>query len=783
MDHIDTEPESLISKWLEAREFVVVGRKMSRVDALSKALGTAKYTEDYLMSEALFIKQVLSPEPHAIIRNIDVAGALNLPGVIQVFTAKDIPGVNQVGYALPDQPLLADRKVRYVGEVVALVAATSYDNALKAAEEVKVSYEPLPHVLDPLEAMERTDVLVHEEVGSNIAFRTRVRKGDIVEGFSKSDVIVENEYRTHHQDHIYLETEAALALPDMEGRITIIGGIQYPHLARDITAKVLGVPSSYVKVVVPYVGGGFGGKDDEGPLAAAKAGLVAHLTKKPAFILYSREESIIIHPKREATIIKYKSGASSDGKLQAIDVTIIHDTGAYANRSPFILWRATMHSSGPYEVPNAKIDGYAIYTNKVYEGSFRAFGNASIQFAVERQMDQLAEKLAMDPIEFRLKNILEPGKYTVTGQLLDHSVGIGDAIRKLAEVSEWKKKYEEYKKFNKMSDRFKRGIGIGVAWHGISTSRGVPDWSNSYVKVEKDGSVTVYTGITEIGQGSPTSSHVQIICELLGVSSDHVKVIFGSTDAPDSGATHASRGTSIGGIGVLVAAAKLRERLASLAASMLNVSPEEVVLRDEKALVKSDPSRYVSWKDLIKEAMSRGVELSATGYFFLPKGKFDDTVGQGFAYPAYSYIAVISEVEVDTWTGQVRVLRVWPALAAGRIINPQQVEGQVEGAVVQGMGYVLMEHLEFDERGRILNPDLTDYVIPTIRDIPEIAKPVYVEDVFKYGPFGAKGVGEMALIPMPATLSNAVANALRVNVTRLPLTPENVLRFLGVVGR
>ncbi|MEO3994054.1 MAG: xanthine dehydrogenase family protein molybdopterin-binding subunit [Desulfurococcaceae archaeon TW002] len=781
MINIDAESEFLISKWLEAKEFVVVGKSMSRVDALSKALGTAKYTEDYLISEALFIKQVLSLEPHAIIKNIDVSRALSIPGVNQVITAEDIPGVNQVGYALPDQPLLAEKKVRYVGEVVALVVATDYDKALRAAEEVKIDYEPLPYILDPLEALERTDVLIHEEAGSNIAFRTKVRRGNIIDGFSKSDVIVENEYRTHHQDHIYLETEAALAIPDIEGRITIIGGIQYPHLARDITAKVLGVPASYVKVVVPYVGGGFGGKDDEGPLAAAKAGLAAYLTRKPAFILYSREESIVIHPKREAAIIRYKSGASSDGKLQAIDVTIIHDTGAYANRSPFILWRATMHSSGPYEVPNAKVDGYAVYTNKVYEGSFRAFGNASIQFAVERQMDQLAEKLGMDPIEFRLKNILEPGKYTITGQLLDHSVGIGDAVRKLAEVTEWRKKREEYRKFNEMSSRFKRGIGIGVAWHGISTSRGVPDWSNSYIKIEKDGSITVYTGITEIGQGSPTSSHVQIVCELLGVSPDHVKVIFGGTDAPDSGATHASRGTSIGGIGVLVAAAKLRERLVYLAASMLNVRPEEVVLVGEKALVKNDPSKYIGWKDLIKEAMSRGVELSATGYFFLPKGRFDDTVGQGFAYPAYSYISVVSEVEVDMWTGQVKVLKVWPALAAGRIINPQQVEGQIEGAVVQGMGYVLMEHLVFDEKGRILNPDLTDYVIPTVRDIPEIAKPIYVEDVFKYGPFGAKGVGEMALIPMPAALSNAVANALGVNITRLPLTPENILKLLSVV--
>ncbi|MEM0014602.1 MAG: xanthine dehydrogenase family protein molybdopterin-binding subunit [Zestosphaera sp.] len=772
------DPHKLLSKWLETKEFLVVGKNVARVDALNKALGRVKYTEDYLTSEVLFVKQVLSSEPHALIKRIDSSEALRAPGVCRVITSSDIPGVNQVGYALPDQPLLAERKVRYVGEVIALVVASDHERALSAVKEVRVDYEPLPYVLDPLESM-RNNVLIHENTGSNIAFKTRVVRGDVNDGFSKSDVVVENEYRTHHQDHAYLETEAALAIPDLEGRITIVGSIQYPHLARDISAKVLGVPSSHVKVVVPYVGGGFGGKDDEGPLVAAKAALAAYLTRKPAFLLYSREESICIHPKREATIIRYKSGADRNGKLQAIDVTIVHDTGAYANRSPFILWRATMHASGPYEVLNAKIDGYAVYTNKVYEGSFRAFGNASIQFAVERQMDLLAEKLGMDPVEFRLINILEPGKQTITGQLLDHSVGVGEAVRRVAEVAGWKGKREEYRKFNERSDRFKRGIGIGVAWHGISTSRGVPDWSNAYIKVEKDGSVTLYTGITEIGQGSPTSSHVQMVCEVLGIHSDYVKVVFGSTDAPDSGATHASRGTSIGGIGVLVASARLRERLTSLAASILGVSPEEIILKDEKAQVKGDPAKYISWRDLIKEALSRGVELSATGYFFLPKGRFDDAAGQGVAYPAYSYIAVVSEVEVDTWTGKVKVLKVWPALAAGRIINPQQVEGQVEGAVVQGMGYVLMEQLVFDSRGRVINADLTDYVIPSIKDVPEVAKPIYVEDIFKYGPFGAKGVGEMALIPMPASLSNAMANALNANITRLPLTPENILKVLG----
>ncbi|MEZ0394149.1 MAG: xanthine dehydrogenase family protein molybdopterin-binding subunit [Desulfurococcaceae archaeon] len=783
---VPESPEFILEKWLKAESFLVIGRRVARADALDKALGMADFTEDqlvkYFLGNALFVKQVLSAEPHAIIKGIRTSAALSVPGVVRVLTAADVPGQNQVGYSIPDQPLLAERKVRYAGEVVALVVARDFESAADAAGRVEVEYERLPAIFDPLEAMERSDVLVHEEAGSNVAFRTRVRRGDVAKGFEESSVIVENEYRAHHQEHAYLETEAALAVPQQEGRILVIGGIQYPHLAQKIVARVLGIPMSKVKVVVPYVGGGFGGKDDEGPLAAAKAALAAYLTGRPAFIEYSREESMAVHPKREAAIIRYKSGASSDGKLKAIEVTIIHDTGAYANRGPFILWRATMHASGPYAVPNAKVDGFCVYTNKVYQGSFRGFGNLSIQFAVERQMDLLAEKLGMDPVDFRLTNMLRPGSTTITGQVLDHSVGVADALARLAEASEWKRRRAEYSKFNAAGGRLRRGVGVAVAWHGISTSRGVPDWSNAYVKIESDGSVTAFTGIVEIGQGSPTSSHVQIVSELLGVRPERIKVVFGTTDAPDSGATHASRGSSIGGIGVLVAAGKLRERLVRLAADVMGVPVEDVELRDEHAIYKKEPSKRIPWDVLIKEAIARGVELSATGYFFLPKGKFDDVTGQGFAYPAYSYAVVISEVEVDVELGKVRVLRVWPALACGRIINPQQVEGQIEGAVMQGVGYALMERLAFDERGRIVNANLTDYVVPSPRDEVEVARPIYVEDLFRYGPFGAKGVGELALIPMPTSIANAVAHALGANVTRLPLLPEEVLRLASRAG-
>lgn len=774
------DPYKLISKWLEAREYIVIGKEITRSDSIEKALGKAKFVEDYFEhGKILFIKQILSTEAHAFIEGIDYKEALKIPGIVGIYTYRDIPGENQVGYALPDQPLLAEGKVRYHGEPIALIAAWDYDKALRAAELVKVRYKPLPLLLDPIKALERKDLLVHEELGSNIAFKTKLRRGDIEKGFNESDVIVENTYRTHHQEHAYLEPEAALAIPDVEGRITIISCAQYPHLAQKIVARVLGLPASRIRIVSPYIGGGFGGKDDEGPLIDAKAALVAYLTGKPAFLMYSREDSIRIHPKREATIIRYKSGVSADGRLMAIKVTIFHDTGAYANRGPFILWRATVHASGPYYVPNAWVDGYCIYTNKVPQGSFRGFGNPSIQFAAEAQMDELARKLGMDPIEFRLKNLLRPGMETITGQLLEDSVGVADMVAKLAKSMNWWELRREIEEWNANNIRYKRGLGVGVAWHGISTSRGVPDWSNAYIKIDRDGSVTVFTGIVEIGQGSPTTSHRQIVSEVLGAPLELINIVFGTSDAPDGGATHASRGTSIGAIGVLLAAARIRERLNRLAADLLKTSPEKIVIKDGKVFAKDDCEKSITWKELVEKAYSRGVDLSATGYFFLPKGSFDNERGQGYAYPAYSFVALAVMVEVDTWTGKVRVLKAWPGLAAGKIINPLQVEGQIEGAIAQGIGYVLMEEIKFGSKGEILNADLTDYTIPTALDTPlEIAKPVYVEDLFKYGPFGAKGVGEMAFIPVPASIANAVSHALGKRVTELPLTPERLYRII-----
>ncbi|MCX8184525.1 MAG: xanthine dehydrogenase family protein molybdopterin-binding subunit [Sulfolobales archaeon] len=764
------DPEIIIRRWFVAESFIAVGKSLERVDSIEKVLGRARFVEDFFEEGFLVARLALARIPHARIRKISYDHILKNPKVHQVLTYRDIPGENQVGYAIPDQPLLAERKVRYYGEPVAVVVGRDPDTVNSAVEEVVLDVDPLPALYNSLEAMERQDILVHEALGTNIAFKTRVRKGDVDSGFSKADVVVENTYRTHHQEHAYLEPEAALAIPDLENRITVIATIQYPHLGQKIVAKVLGIPSSYVKIVAPYIGGGFGGKDDEGPLVAARAALAAYHLRRPVLLYYTREDSMQIHPKREATVIRYKSGATQDGKLTAIEVTIVHDTGAYANRGPFILWRATMHSSGPYYVPNAKIDGYCVYTNKVPQGSFRGFGNPSVQFAAEAQMDQLAEKLGFDPIDLRLINMLRPSSETITGQMLMSSVGIYDALKKLASESNWRIKRRMYEESR--AGRFRRGIGVAVGWHGNSTSRAVPDWSNSYIHISRDGSVSVYTGIVEIGQGSPSSSHRQLVAEVLGCPFEKVNIVFGTTDAPDTGATHASRGTSVGAIGILVAAGKIRSRLESFLAEYFNVQKEEIKMSSGEVVVGDKVK--MKWEELIALAYSKGVDLSATGYFFLPKGVFNDEVGQGFAYPAFSFIAVVAEVEVDTFTGKVRVLEVHPALAVGKVINPEAVKTQVEGAIVQGLGYTLMEKLVISEDGRIINDNLTDYVIPTSHETPVIREAIFVEDLWEYGPFGAKGVGEMAFIPMPAAIANALSHALGIRVTELPLTLDKV---------
>lgn len=758
---------SILDQWLRAREFVYVGREVKRIDALEKVLGRSMYLEDLVVGGMTYARIVKSPVPHGILEYVRPGRASEHPDFIALVTSEDVPGINQVGYYIPDQPALAERKVRFHGEPVALVVSSRPGSADELRELVEVGVKPLRAVFDPLEAM-RDEVLVHEEHGSNVVLRTRVRKGDISKGLEESDYVVENVYRTGYQDHAYLETEGALAIPSDGGMTVILPG-QYPHLAQSIISRVLGVPQSRVKIIQPVIGGGFGGKDDMEPIVGAQAAIAAHKVRRPVLLTYTREDSFTSHCKRDPAHIKYRSGANRDGKLTLVDAEIVFDAGAYANRGPFTLWRATVHATGPYEVPNVDVRGALVYTNKVYQGSFRGFGNPQIQFAAERQMDELAEKLSMDPLEFRLRNILRPGSRISTNQVLEDSVGVGEALVKVAERSGWKEKRSSY---GKIVDGKARGIGVACAWHGISTSRGVPDWCNSYVNVLKDGSVSIYTGIVEIGQGTHTGL-VQIAAEILGVPLEKITLHGGLSDAPDTGATHGSRGTALGGTAVAIAATKIRRRIQRVASRVLGCSPEDVELRDGWVFDRHRPERRISWEEAVKRCYAEGEDMAATGYFYLPKGKFDEEKGQGFAYIVFSYMVVAAEVEVDVETGLTRVVKVWPAICAGRIINPKLATTQIHGAILQGIGYTLTEEIKIED-GRILNTNFTDYLVPTIADLPEIEEPIFVEDVFRFGPFGAKGLAEMALIPIPAAIANAIKHALGLRPRELPYTPEKL---------
>lgn len=767
---------AILDQWLKAREFIYVGNEVRRIDALEKVLGKAKYVEDFIVDGMVYARIIKSNIPHGILLSIRPGRASEHPDYISLVTASDVPGLNQVGYYIPDQPALAEKKVRFHGEPLALIVASKPRSAEELRELVEVEIKPLKPVFDPLEAL-KDEILVHEEHGSNIVLRTRVRKGDVSKAFSESDYVVENVYRTGYQDHAYLETEGALAIPSYDGMTVILPG-QYPHLAQSIISRVLGLPQSKIRIIQPVIGGGFGGKDDMMPIIGAQAAVAAYKIRKPVLLTYTREDSFTSHCKRDPAYIKYKSGADKDGKLTFVDVEIIFDAGAYANRGPFTLWRATVHSTGPYEVPNVDARGMLIYTNKVYQGSFRGFGNPQIQFAAERQMDELAEKIGLDPLEFRLKNVLRPGSRTSTDQLLDESVGVGEALARVAEKCKW---FEKRKSCGKVYDGKARGIGVACAWHGISTSRGVPDWCNAYINVAKDGSVTVLTGIVEMGQGTHTGL-AQIAAEALGIPLERINLIGGVTDAPDTGATHGSRGLSWGGTAILIAASKIRKRIQRIASRLLECSPEEVELRDGWVYNKRKPEKRLTWEEAVKRCYAEGEDMAATGYFYMPKGKFDEEKGQGFAYIVFSYMVVAVEVEVDVHTGLTRVLKVWPAICAGKIINPKLATTQIHGAIMQGIGYTLMEEVKLED-GKILNPNFTDYLIPTIMDLPEIDEPIFVEDYFRFGPFGAKGLAEMALIPIPAAITNAIKNAVGVKPSEIPYTSEKLFMELSKRGR
>jgi CO/xanthine dehydrogenase Mo-binding subunit len=754
-----------VKKLLGGKEYRVVGKNVIRTDAIEKVTGRAKYTADFAMENALVVRPVRSPHPHALIRRIDKEAALRINGVERVITGDEVGGQNQCGYYLEDQPLLACDKVRHVGDMVALVVAKNDEAARAGAEAVKVDYEELPAVFSAPEAL-AGDFRIHPQKSPG---DVKIIKGDAAQAFRECDVIAEGVYKAGSQDHACLEPEAAIAIPEERGGITVISTNQCPFRTRNAVARILGKSDSQVRIITPYIGGGFGGKDTYGPFISSIAAVATELTGKPSMIVYSRYESFMYRFKRTPFEIRFKTGATKDGKLKAIEVDYLCDCGGYAAHVIGLMKRAAYHATGVYEVPHCKVTGTAVYTNNLPVAAFNGFGNPQILFAAESQMDKLAAELNMDPVELRLMNALIPGSRTGTNQLLDHSVGIKDLIQKVAKDANWaSKKATRLQKGTK-----KRGIGIGCSWHGCGTTGYKQDWTGASVILNPDGSVTYCTGIVEIGQGSVTS-HAMIVAETLGIPFESVRVETNDTTRmPDSGETHAQRGTFLGGTAALDAALKLRRRLTDLASAMLACRPDNVDIERGVVFDRLQPDRKIGFAELAREMYQRGINPAEFGFLLSRRGFPDPDTGQGDPYAAYTFGCTIAEVEVDVETGEVDVVKLHPGVAAGKIIQPEVVRGQVNGCGMMGLGYALSEKV-MREKGWMLNGSYTDYVIPTVKDKPEMGPLVVVEDEYRYSAYGAKGVGEISFIATPLAVANAVYDAIGIRFYDLPLDSEKV---------
>jgi len=734
-----------------------VGIEIPKVDVLEKALGEAKYGADLPYQGPLHLKVIRSSKPHAKIVKINMEEVLRVPGVERIFTAKDIPGKNLIGTITKDQPILAADRVRYLGDPIALVAAKTEEAAEEAARKLIVVYEPLPSVHHPEEALQPHAPLIHEK--GNLLLEFHVVKGDVRRGFKNAEVIIEETYATTWIDHAYLEPDAGISYLDDEERITVVCPTQNVHYDQKEVASILSLPLDRVRIIQCATGGGFGGRLDI-TVQCLLALAVFHL-RKPVRIVYSREEVFQATSKRHPLKIRYKSGAKKDGTLTAIEVDILGDTGAYASYGGTVAIRSAVHASGPYQVPNVNVRSRMAYTNNSWSGAMRGFGVPQMAFAHESQIDLIAEALKMDPMEVRLKNCLRPGSETATGQTLMASVGIGETLKK---VKEWKDRLVISKK-DSGKPFIKKGIGVGSMWYGIGNT-GIANPSTAQMEIDPDGEVRLFTGVADIGQGSDTVL-LQIASEAIGVSLGEIRFIRADTAVTtDAGATSASRQTYISGNAILKAIKNLKQVAIQEASQLLSIDEKDLFFEEGKVKSRTCLTTSLPVQEVAKRC--RRI-LRGEGSFDPETSRLDPETGQGAPYATYAFATHLAEVEVDTETGKVKVHRVIASHDVGKAIHPKNVMGQIMGGVTMGTGLALME--EFVQGETI---SFANYLIPTSKDVPEVT-PIIVEEEEPTGPFGAKGVGEPALIPSAPAILNAIADAIGQRIYHLPANLERVL--------
>ncbi len=733
-----------------------IGKPAPNPDARAKITGAARYTDDYQFAGMLYARTKRAGVPHARIRSIDVSAARALDGVHAVLTHTDVPGQNLHGLVVSDWPVLCGDKIRYAGDAVAIVAADSEEAAAAALDLITIDYEELPVVSDAIGAAQSDAPLVHEDrADGNLLKHIEVDKGDIDAGFAAADVIVDQTYRTPATEHAFLEPECSIGVPagynpgDFGGTLdaaairgenakhdktTIYVGSQIPYQDRDQTAAALGVKPGEVRVVATLTGGGFGGKEDiAGQIHAA---LLAEATQRPVKMLYSRQESLLVHPKRHATVIRIRTGATRAGKLTAVEATLYGDGGAYASLSEKVLTRATTHAAGPYDVPNVKVDCFAMYTNNAPSGAFRGFGVTQSCFAVESNMDMLAEKLGLDAVELRRMNALDVGSVTSTGQVMRESVGLNECIDKVAGdmlSGDFRWTWEE--------DDRRLAWGFAVGYKNTGLGGGAPDKASAEVEVwmhpGQEITAEVRTSSAEMGQGLPAVL-AACVAEELDIPASAVTVLLGDTDyCPDGGPTTASRQTFVSGNAARLAAREAAKKVATAKPG------DNILFRYDYEAPETEP---------------------------LGKG--------GDMHFAFGFCAQAALCEIDMNTGEVHVRKIIAAHDVGRAINPLTLAGQIEGGIVMCLGYTLTEHY-IQEQGIPWTNVMARYKMPSILHTPTIISHI-VEHNTSTGPYGAKGVGELPSIPTSAAITNAIYRATGVRMRSLPVDQDELLRAMRV---
>ncbi len=752
----------------KAEKFSVVGQRVRRPEGYEKVTGDARYVADIVLPGMLIGRILRSPYPHASIVRIDASKAEKLPGVRAVATAEDT--IKQGwGAFFPDQYPLSLGKARYVGEEVAAVAAIDHDIAEEALELIDIEWEELPAVFDPEEAMKEDAPLIHEDKKRNIAITIDVERGDIERAFAESDLIVEDTFESMHQWHCAIETIGSVAEYAPNGKYTIYMNTQTLFNARYRTAAALGVRESNVRIIQSAVGGGFGGKsaDDNNAVVAA---ILARKTRKPVKIINTREEEFLAGSRPRVPMkVWAKIGFKKDGRIRAKQIRVVADNGAYCGKAPAITGVAALRHDTCYKYSDVKTQAYLVYTNKIPTGAFRGFGNPSAEWAVEQVIDKGAHELGIDPLEIARMNAAEPGYVSPHGNRVQ-SCELKQCIDMAEQMMDWKKK-----RANRVPNR---GLGLACTVH-VSGKRhfGDYDGSSATIKVNEDGKVLILSGEGETGQGANTVL-CQIAAEELGIPLEDVDVSLADTDITTFclGA-FGSRLTYIAGNAVKDAATKVKQQLFETAAEMLEASADDLVSRDGRIFVRGAETRTVTVGDVARARLFRrgGAPIVASGSFDADSVLQDET-RYGNESGAYNFGCQAAYVEVDPETGQIKVLHYVAASDCGTVIYPLGAEGQIEGSVAQGLGYALIEGLKMED-GRPLNPNFSDYRLPSMRDMPLLSHK-FAESYEPTGPFGAKGLGELGMDPTAAVINNGIFDAVGVRIKTLPITPEKVLKAI-----